>query len=169
MLFGSGRPLQCSSDMLCQQNGQSWGRFLPHSRHDDRHARHQAAGHAGQHSAALLERPELHSPCITDVCSCMGQDIIIWTAVCTWNGDQWHCNRQVIMMGLLAVSLPSIVCQCLMWGMWVVQIPIGSEAEFAGVFDLVSMKAITWNGEVSSGCLSSAVLLAAFSTVLGCA
>ena len=28
------------------------------------------------------------------------------------------------------------------------QIPIGGEADFAGVFDLVRMKAITWNGEV---------------------
>lgn len=28
------------------------------------------------------------------------------------------------------------------------QLPIGSEAEFEGVFDLVAMKAITWKGEV---------------------
>ena len=29
-----------------------------------------------------------------------------------------------------------------------VQVPIGGESDFAGVFDLVRMKAITWNGEV---------------------
>ena len=28
------------------------------------------------------------------------------------------------------------------------QIPIGGESDFEGVFDLVRMKAITWNGEV---------------------
>ena len=28
------------------------------------------------------------------------------------------------------------------------QLPIGCEADFEGVFDLVQMKAITWNGEV---------------------
>lgn len=35
------------------------------------------------------------------------------------------------------------------------QIPIGVESDFEGVFDLVSMKAITWNGEVriASNCL----------------
>ena len=30
----------------------------------------------------------------------------------------------------------------------VMQLPIGSEDSFEGVFDLVGMKAITWNGEV---------------------
>ena len=30
----------------------------------------------------------------------------------------------------------------------VMQLPIGSEDNFEGVFDLVGMKAITWNGEV---------------------
>ena len=30
----------------------------------------------------------------------------------------------------------------------VMQLPIGGEDSFAGVFDLVAMKAITWNGEV---------------------
>lgn len=32
----------------------------------------------------------------------------------------------------------------------VMQLPIGSEDNFQGVFDLVGMKAITWNGEVRS-------------------
>ena len=32
----------------------------------------------------------------------------------------------------------------------VMQLPIGAEDTFEGVFDLVSMKAITWNGEVRS-------------------
>lgn len=32
----------------------------------------------------------------------------------------------------------------------VMQLPIGAEDTFAGVFDLVRMKAITWNGEVRS-------------------
>lgn len=30
----------------------------------------------------------------------------------------------------------------------VMQLPIGAEDTFEGVFDLVAMKAITWNGEV---------------------
>lgn len=30
----------------------------------------------------------------------------------------------------------------------VMQLPIGNEDTFEGVFDLVGMKAITWNGEV---------------------
>ena len=30
----------------------------------------------------------------------------------------------------------------------VMQLPIGAEDTFEGVFDLVTMKAITWNGEV---------------------
>lgn len=32
----------------------------------------------------------------------------------------------------------------------VMQLPIGGEDTFEGVFDLVKMQAITWNGEVSS-------------------
>ena len=33
----------------------------------------------------------------------------------------------------------------------VIQLPIGAEDTFGGVIDLVKMKAITWNGEVSTG------------------
>jgi elongation factor G len=33
----------------------------------------------------------------------------------------------------------------------VVQLPIGSEADFAGVVDLVGMRALTWRGEVQNG------------------
>ncbi len=33
----------------------------------------------------------------------------------------------------------------------VVQLPIGSEADFEGVVDLITMKALTWRGEVSKG------------------
>lgn len=32
----------------------------------------------------------------------------------------------------------------------VMQLPIGGEDSFEGVFDLVGMKAITWNGEVQA-------------------
>ena len=46
------------------------------------------------------------------------------------------------MLGLAWIVKPTMTQVC-------VQVPIGGESDFAGVFDLVRMKAITWNGEVS--------------------
>ena len=40
----------------------------------------------------------------------------------------------------------------------VMQLPIGAEDTFEGVFDLVRMKAITWNGEVSSNLWETEIL-----------
>lgn len=51
--------------------------------------------------------------------------------------DFYNCVRMVIS-NLGAKPLP-------------IQLPIGSEDQFKGVVDLVAMKAIIWDGEVSHG------------------